>query len=112
MNTRMIKARLPAIQNVILLIVGFVLGCFYLVEGIEDHQRAAIAQQANLYAESGRMNEIEAINGRLRGVRPPLEQSCSNAAGFQHPEDSTEHELVRLRRIDACVTGMATSTNH
>jgi len=112
MNTRLIKARLSAIQTVILLSVGFVVGCFYLVKGIEAHQRAAIAQQANQYAESGRLSEIEAIKAKLRGVSPQLEQSCANAAGFHHPEDSTDNELARLRRIDACVTGLVKPTNH
>lgn len=112
MNTRLIKARLPAIQTVIVLSVSLTVGCFYLVKGIEAHQRAAIAQQANQYGESGRLNEIEAIKAKLRGVSPQLEQSCASAAGFHHPEDSTEHELDRLRRIDACVTSLAKPMNH
>jgi len=112
MNTRLIKARLPAIQTIILLSAGFVIGGFYLVKGIEAYQRAAITQQANQYAESGRLKEIEAIKAKLSGVGAKLEPSCSNAAGFHHPGDSTEHELARLRRIDACAAGQVKPIDH
>lgn len=105
-------SRLQPLHNIIFILLLVVLGVggiSYAVKTIEADRQDIALRAADDERESSQKVEIETLKGKLLGADSSEKKACINAAGFHYPEESTAQELVRLRRIEACVNQLEKS---